>query len=68
MLVLKGSSMEKWFCWAALGAAGLLALLFILDIFLGFPFRGLSTFIDIVGILVCAIVGYLGWDAMRDLG
>jgi hypothetical protein len=67
MQALKGLSMEKWFCWGALGVAGLFGLLFLLDMFLGFPFNGLGGFIDFIGILCCVIVGYLGWDAMQDL-
>jgi hypothetical protein len=59
--------MEKWLCWSALGVSGLLLLLFLLDIFLSFPFGGSSIFVDILGILVCGMVGYLGWDAFRDL-
>jgi hypothetical protein len=44
--------MEKWLCWSAMGVSGFLLLLFPLDIF---------------GLLACAGVLYLGWDALRDL-
>ncbi len=67
MRALKGLSMEKWMCWGAMGVAGLLALLFLLDLFAKFPFGGLSKFVDVVGVLACGIVGYLGWDAFQDL-
>jgi hypothetical protein len=68
MLALKGLSMEKWMCWGAIGVAGLLALLFILDMTPVFkPFNGMSVFLDILGILTCGVVAYLGWDAMQDL-
>jgi len=32
--------MEKWFCLGSMGVAGLLALLFLLDMALGMPFGG----------------------------
>jgi hypothetical protein len=44
--------MEKNMCYAALGVAGLMALLFLLDLVAGIPFGG---------------VGYLGFNALRDL-
>jgi hypothetical protein len=59
--------MEKWLCWGSIGVAGLLLLLFLLDLIVSFPFGGLSTAVDIFGILASALVLFLGWDAMRDL-
>ena len=35
MQAVKGLFMEKWLCWGSMGVAGLLLLLFILDIPLG---------------------------------
>ena len=67
MQAVKGFSMEKWLCWASMGVAGLLALLFLVDLFLKFPFSQVSRFVDIVGILASGIVFYLAWDAYRDL-
>jgi hypothetical protein len=67
MWALKGLSMEKWLCWASLGISGFLLLLFLLDLFLGFPFGRVSSFVDVVGILACGIVVFLSWDAFRDL-
>jgi hypothetical protein len=60
--------MEKGMCYAALGAAALFGLLFLLDMFAGFPFGGGSfiTF-DIFGLICAGIVGYLGFNAMKDL-
>ena len=34
MQAVKGISMEKWLCWVSMGIAGLLLLLFLLDLFL----------------------------------
>jgi len=59
--------MEKWLCWGSIGVAGLMLLLFLLDILLSFPFGGLSVTVDVFGILASALVLFLGWDALRDL-
>jgi hypothetical protein len=67
MQALKGWSMEKWMCWGAIGVAGFFALLFLLDVLAKFPFGGLTKAVDIVGIIACLIVAYLGWDALQDL-
>jgi hypothetical protein len=59
--------MEKWFCWGAIGISGLLLILFVLDLVIKIPFGGLSLMVDIVSAIACALVAYLGWDALRDL-
>jgi hypothetical protein len=60
--------MEKWMCYGALGVAGLMFLLFLLDLIIGIPFGG-SPFmmVDIFGLLASLAVGYLGYNSMRDL-
>ncbi len=64
----KGRAMEKGLCYGALGVAVLMLLLFLLDLIAGFPFGG-SPFavVDILGILASGVVGYLAWNASRDL-
>ena len=62
MQAVKGISMEKWLCWASMGVAGLLMLLFLLDLTLKFPFSQVSTLVDILGIITSGLVGYLAWD------
>jgi hypothetical protein len=49
--------------------AGLVALMAVSDLVLGFPFTGSehSRLMDILFIVAAAIVGYLSWDAYRDL-
>ena len=64
---VKGLSMEKWLCWGSMGVSGFLLLLFLLDVVLKFPFGGLSPIVDILGMLSCGAVCYLGWDAFKDL-
>ncbi len=61
--------MEKKLSIASLCIAALLLILFVLDIALGLPFGGGSTFlvIDIVGIVAGSILLYLSWNALRDL-
>ena len=73
MQAVKGSSMslEKWLCWSSLGVAGLMFLLFLLDLFLSFPFggsklAGMQT-VDIFGVISSAVLIYLSWNALRDL-
>jgi hypothetical protein len=60
--------MQKGLCYGALGVAALLLLLFLLDLVAGFPFGG-SPFgvVDVFGIIASGIVGYLAWNASRDL-
>jgi hypothetical protein len=64
---LKGLSMEKWMCWGALGASGVVLLLFLLDLFLKIPFGRLSMAVDIFAIIACGLVAYVSWDALQDL-
>jgi hypothetical protein len=67
MQAVKGLFMEKWLCWGSMGVAGLLLLLFLLDLFLSFPFGGISKTVDVLIILSCGVVLYLAYDAFRDL-
>jgi hypothetical protein len=49
-----------------MGVAGLLLLLFLLDLFTDFPFGGVSGFVDVVCILASGVVLYLAWETLRD--
>src|SRR5207248_3988177 len=53
MQAVRGAAMEKKLCIASMSVAGLLLLLFILDLIVGIPFGGGPAFmvIDIVGVL-----------------
>jgi hypothetical protein len=57
----------KKLCLTVLGIAALMAFLFLLDMFVGFPFAGASITLDIFGILGGAVVGYLAWDSSREI-
>ena len=59
--------MEKWLCWGSLGVAGILLLLFLLDLILGFPFGGIGLTVNVIGILSCGLVGYLAWESFKEL-
>lgn len=68
LAAMRGASMEKGLCLGSLGVAGLMLLLFLLDLFLQFPFGG-GPFvaIDIIGILAAGILIYLSYNAYRDV-
>jgi hypothetical protein len=71
-LVIDGDSsgawgMEKWFCLAAMAIAGLLLLLFMLDMAMGIPFGKANFVVDICGFLASGVVIFLGFDAFKDL-
>ena len=59
--------MEKWLCWGSLGVSGVLLLLFVLDLFLGFPFGINDWLVNVLGILACGFVAYLAWDSFKEL-
>lgn len=63
----RGWGMEKWFCLSAMAVAGLLLLLFVLDLAVGFPFGKANLTVDICGFLASGLVVYLGFDAFKDL-
>ena len=67
----KGWAMEKWMCFAALGAAAIMLIVFLMDLAIGVPFGGSGDnpfiVVDIFGIVASAVVGYLGFNALRDV-
>ncbi len=67
MQALKGLFMEKWLCWGSMGVAGLVLLLFVLDLAVGFPFNQVSAFVDILAVLAAGAVLFMAYDASRDL-
>ena len=67
MLAVKGLSMEKWLCWASLGVAGLMLLLFALDLALEIPFGRISVTVDVFSLLASGVLLYLAYDALKDL-
>ena len=67
--------MEKVMCLGSIGVAALLLIIFALDLFVGFPFSSSTPagesspfmLVDIGGILGALVLGYLGWNAYRDV-
>jgi hypothetical protein len=72
---VKGLSMDKRLCWGSMGVAGVLLLLFLVDVILRFfpalapfmPFGGISIVVDVIGVIACGMVLYLSWDAYKDV-
>lgn len=58
--------MIKKMIFASMGAAGLVALLSILDLSVKIPFAGYSVAMDIIYLVTSAIICYLGWEAYRE--
>ncbi len=59
--------MEKWLCLGAMGISSTLLVLFLLDLVIQIPFGGLSGLVDILALLSCGLILFLGWDAFRDV-
>lgn len=58
--------MTKKMIFGAMGAAGLVALLAVLDLSLSFPYGGYSLAMDIMFLVAAAIVLFMGWDTYRE--
>lgn len=61
------TSLERYLCWGALGVAGLLVVMFLLDLFASWPFAGASGALDVFMILASGIVIYICIDTLREL-
>jgi hypothetical protein len=61
--------MDKKLCIGSLAVAGIMLVLFLLDLFVGFPFGGSGpfTFIDILGIIASAVLLYMAFSAYREV-
>ncbi|MBI3823412.1 MAG: hypothetical protein HY289_12145 [Planctomycetes bacterium] len=59
--------MEKLLCWGSLGLAGVLLLLFLMDMILGIPFGGIGWMVNGIGVISCGLVGYLAWDSFKEM-
>ena len=62
-----GAEGSKRMIIGSIAAAGVVALLSVLDLVMGIPFAGYSTMMDILFIVAAALVAFLGWDAYKDL-
>jgi hypothetical protein len=58
--------MPKALCIAGLVVAVLLAIVFGLDLAMGFPFHRVSKVMDI-GFVICAVaLGYISWMTLKE--
>ena len=62
-----GSPMSKAMTIVGMVVAGLVGLVFVLDLAVGIPFDRANSVMDIGALIGAAILGYLSWDAMRDI-
>lgn len=58
--------MTKKMIFGAMGAAGLVALLSVLDLSLKFPYGGYSLAMDVLFLVAAAIVLFMGWETYRE--
>ena len=59
--------MPKALTISGMAVAGVLLLIFALDVAIGIPFKKASMAMDI-GFIICSLaLGYLSWSAYRDL-
>jgi hypothetical protein len=61
------SNLNKQLIFGSFGVAGLVAAACLLDMLTGIPFARQIVF-DILFLIAAAVVGYLAWDAYKDLG
>jgi drug/metabolite transporter (DMT)-like permease len=62
-----GSPMSKALTILGMVVAGILGVVFLLDWILGFPFNGADWRMNLGAVIAAALLGYLSWDAMRDV-
>jgi hypothetical protein len=62
-----GSPMSKAMTIAGMVVAGLLALVFAVDLAIGVPFDKAKPMMDVGGLIAAGLLGYMSWDAMRDV-
>lgn len=61
-----GIAMGKGLTIVGMVVAGLIGLVFAVDLAAGIPFDGAKPIMNIGAIIASAILAYLSWDAMRD--
>ena len=57
--------MPKALCIFGIVIAGLLLLIFGLDLVIGVPFGKASPLMDVGTVAVCGLLGYIGWTTFR---
>lgn len=62
-----GSPMSKALTIVGMVVAGLIGLVFAVDWVAGFPFHGADWRMNLGALLGAGLLGYLSWDAMKDV-
>lgn len=62
-----GMKLDKTLCWIALGVAGLLGLIFLLDLATKLIFNRFSVGAEVCMVVACAVVVWQGIETMREL-
>jgi len=62
-----GSPMSKAMTILGMVVASLVGLVFVLDLAVGIPFDRANMVMDIGALIAAAILGYLSWDALREV-
>ena len=57
--------MPKALCIFGIVIAALLLLIFGLDLVIGVPFGKASVMMDVGTVVVCGLLGYIGWTTFR---
>jgi len=61
------SPMSKAMTILGMVVAGLIGLIFAVDWIVGIPFDGADWRMNMGALIAAALLGYLAWDAMRDV-
>jgi hypothetical protein len=59
--------MSKALTIAGMVVAGLVGLVFAVDLAVGIPFDGARPMMDVGALISALVLGYLAWDALRDV-
>jgi hypothetical protein len=61
------SPMSKALTIVGMVVAAIVGLVFVLDLALSIPFERASVLMDVGALIAAGLLGYLSWDAMRDV-
>ena len=59
--------MPKVLCYSGIATAGMLLILFSLDLVIGVPFKKADTLMDIVFLISSTGLGFVSWLTLREL-
>lgn len=59
--------MDKWLCLGSLALSLVMLVLFACDLFIKRPFGGISVTVDVLGLIASLLLGYIAFDAFREL-